>query len=232
MQYPFLHSALSCVRNPYQKSATTVAPGVLATGLLDFPRSYGRLRLVIVMACMLLLIPAIGGAATVLTSGDDLAYRIENLDVGGTLYNVNFVWETAENIYGSPPNPVFDFPGDSSAADARSAVLGALNDYNAALGAGQTLVDLVGPQNRSQESTFFRIGYVSESSGTTIRNLRGSYQENPFQLWEEDVGTAIVAYNAVESWADFTVVPVPAAVWLFGSGLLGLIAVARRKKTA
>jgi len=28
------------------------------------------------------------------------------------------------------------------------------------------------------------------------------------------------------------VVPVPAAVWLFGSGLLGLVAVARRKKTA
>jgi hypothetical protein len=28
-----------------------------------------------------------------------------------------------------------------------------------------------------------------------------------------------------------TVVPVPAAVWLFGSGLLGLIGMARRKKT-
>ena len=29
-----------------------------------------------------------------------------------------------------------------------------------------------------------------------------------------------------------TVVPVPAAVWLFGSGLLGLLGIARRKKTA
>ena len=29
-----------------------------------------------------------------------------------------------------------------------------------------------------------------------------------------------------------TTVPVPAAVWLFGSGLLGLISIARRKKTA
>ncbi|MEA2093731.1 MAG: VPLPA-CTERM sorting domain-containing protein [Pseudomonadota bacterium] len=28
------------------------------------------------------------------------------------------------------------------------------------------------------------------------------------------------------------VVPVPAAVWLFGSGLLGLVGMARRKKTA
>ncbi len=30
---------------------------------------------------------------------------------------------------------------------------------------------------------------------------------------------------------SFTVVPVPAAVWLFGSGLLGIVGVARRKKT-
>jgi hypothetical protein len=31
---------------------------------------------------------------------------------------------------------------------------------------------------------------------------------------------------------NFTIVPVPATVWLFGSGLLGLIGIARRKKTA
>ena len=29
----------------------------------------------------------------------------------------------------------------------------------------------------------------------------------------------------------FSVVPVPAAVWLFGSGLLGLVGVARRKRS-
>jgi len=32
--------------------------------------------------------------------------------------------------------------------------------------------------------------------------------------------------------ADLSAVPVPAAVWLFGSGLLGLVGVARRRKTA
>lgn len=32
--------------------------------------------------------------------------------------------------------------------------------------------------------------------------------------------------------ADVNAVPVPAAVWLFGSGLIGLIGVARRKRTA
>lgn len=42
--------------------------------------------------------------------------------------------------------------------------------------------------------------------------------------------------NAGYVWAvrvgDVTAVPIPAAVWLFGSGLLGLVSMARRKKTA
>jgi len=36
----------------------------------------------------------------------------------------------------------------------------------------------------------------------------------------------------VSIMADVSAVPVPAAVWLFGSGLLGLVGVARRKKAA
>ena len=35
---------------------------------------------------------------------------------------------------------------------------------------------------------------------------------------------------ALGSWTRTSVVPVPAAVWFFGSGLIGLIGVARRKK--
>ncbi len=36
-------------------------------------------------------------------------------------------------------------------------------------------------------------------------------------------------YAAVAKLGEVSVVPVPAAVWLFGSGLLGLVGVARRK---
>ena len=38
------------------------------------------------------------------------------------------------------------------------------------------------------------------------------------------------AQSAGATWAVATVVPVPAAVWLFGSGLIGLVGIARRKK--
>jgi hypothetical protein len=40
-----------------------------------------------------------------------------------------------------------------------------------------------------------------------------------------DAGMALVVANS-------SVVPIPAAVWLFGSGLLGMIGIARRKRTA
>lgn len=55
----------------------------------------------------------------------------------------------------------------------------------------------------------------------------------------------VVASSTVNGWGffngtpytevfsmQFTAVPVPAAVWLFGSGLLGLVGIARRKKAA
>ena len=43
----------------------------------------------------------------------------------------------------------------------------------------------------------------------------------------DTTGTDLQVYAV---WSPSAVVPVPAAVWLFGSGLLGLIGMARRKK--
>ncbi len=49
----------------------------------------------------------------------------------------------------------------------------------------------------------------------------------------DNTAIAAISYTGDDFYLDdigFNVVPVPAAVWLFGSGLLGLIGIARRKK--
>jgi hypothetical protein len=61
---------------------------------------------------------------------------------------------------------------------------------------------------------------------------------DPFYVWEFSVYSGIQGLNGKTggeyTWAvhsgDVSAVPVPAAAWLFGSGLMGLIGVARRKK--
>jgi len=85
-----------------------------------------------------------------------------------------------------------------------------------------------------------------ESNG--LRPLK-AVLENDFGLdlsgWDliaatgiSDEGSTIVGYGTnpdgfTEGWvANTTVIPIPPALWLFGSGLLGLIGISRRKKTA
>ena len=86
-------------------------------------------------------------------------------------------------------------------------------------------------------------GYLKEgaiTSGTTIFNLSSN-------LFDEVIaGLSLKAWFSLDSeemfWAKLTVngeycppvseVPVPAAVWLLGSGLMGMTAMRRRKKTA
>jgi hypothetical protein len=43
---------------------------------------------------------------------------------------------------------------------------------------------------------------------------------------DAEISVSVSMVGAVNS----TVIPLPAAVWLFGSGLMGLIALARRKR--
>jgi hypothetical protein len=45
-----------------------------------------------------------------------------------------------------------------------------------------------------------------------------------------DLGEDRILYSALDDFHYGAAVPIPAAVWLFGSGLLGLAAVARRRQ--
>jgi hypothetical protein len=68
----------------------------------------------------------------------------------------------------------------------------------------------------SLNTQFLHIDVLSMASGTT----------------DIKPGIGEVAFRDVTYRNGTSVVPIPAAVWLFGSGLLGLIGMARRKKAA
>ena len=53
---------------------------------------------------------------------------------------------------------------------------------------------------------------------------------NSTTINELNFGTITAFGNNTILLTDGTIIPIPAAIWLFGTGLLGLIAIARRKK--
>jgi len=63
-----------------------------------------------------------------------------------------------------------------------------------------------------------------------IASARGNNGFTTSDVWGQLATFTIDRSTSTVSWAQFSAVPVPAAVWLFGSGLIGLIGIARRKK--
>lgn len=88
----------------------------------------------------------------------------------------------------------------------------------------------------------FSFTSANASALTPVDNASGSNLEGLGIMAGESMSELVLAYNDnylgfVDSdfddmlvRAEFNAVPVPAAVWLFGSGLLGLMGIARRRK--
>ena len=105
---------------------------------------------------------------------------------------------------------LFDESMDSALNASVSFYDGVMNDLN--FGA------LYGVNGAPEE--FDSVGLTVLASRTFTEKVKGKWVTTDYQL--------AAHWDAV----TLTPVPVPAAVWLFGSGLLGLAGVARRKKTA
>jgi len=96
----------------------------------------------------------------------------------------------------------------------------------------------------------YSVGLIPGVSGSTeLLSLLASPQGDIYNGFAGTPGNSLGAFTATSvsdatfgslvgsAFGDFTFaaaspVPVPAAVWLFGSGMLGLIGIARRKKAA
>jgi hypothetical protein len=147
------------------------------------------------------------------------ATGIENLDIGGTPYNVAFTaTETvAEQIYGPFPGS-FDFTNSAAANEAANAVNIELNQAGAqTVGAGG-----------SAGLPFYRIGYDSETVGENIPVVifwEAAKGDGDLDPWVTNIDPDGDSYNfGKRMWADFTLAgPTPDPVTIGGnvSGLEG-----------
>jgi hypothetical protein len=138
----------------------------------------------------------VGQSPTVEFTGNN-ATGIRNLNVGGILYNVEFVNNSALTVYGAFPG-VFDFPSEVTLGDAATE---AVNAVIAAL-ATEPAVMTVGPDN----SVIFNVGFGSFSAPIQdvptdfVQVAQGYY----FNQWKITGNPDTTFYEAVASYANFT----------------------------
>jgi len=85
---------------------------------------------------------------------------------------------------------------------------------------------------RKLTNDFWLTFAASPTVGSTITGLMTATLDVETWAAAGATGTISAGSNIVGSYSVISAVPIPAAVWLFGSGLLGLAGIARRKKAA
>lgn len=148
-----------------------------------------------------------------------------------------------------PMNPPYGIPGSGSPVT----VTGIFDD--AVLSGGTGTIDFSIGNFYGNDFTVtagavtFTPGEVfSGTPSLLLDSMNIDYANGGFSFYATDIDTGATfnayfdAFDGDDAnymlisgmWTDFSVtpVPVPAAVWLFGSGLLGLVGIARRKSAA
>jgi hypothetical protein len=152
-------------------------------------------------------------AAYIVESSPGVVTGIGDLDIGGTSYNVDFeaVGDTFSTFGGNE-----HFWADISSA------LTAANAVNAILNA-QASLPLLNNNESDPDGYIVWTGAPNPGLDPVISFINGG----AYAAFAAGGGYEPSASNSGTAWS---VVPIPAAVWLFGSGLIGLVGMARRKK--
>ena len=177
-----------------------------------------------VMASMLLLIPAIGGAATVL--GPYSETTDNNMFIG----YAPGVGRIEPNSIDTNVSLTFDFLAAEDLWFTGAGTIGGVSQF-ANLSVSTTSTAGVGftPVPGEDWATFL-FAPTSVTSGIT-ETLTFSW-DSVATLAPATILFEVVAGGEGVVTPEPPAVPLPAAVWLFGSGLLGLVGMARRKKAA
>ena len=130
----------------------------------------------------------------------------------------------------------------SSEADIVSSL--GLNGFDSAALVGGVNIDLTGGVLQVAAGKFFELpvagdfaitllGFEALNPGTGITPTDlGIFALQPNWLGVDGITPLVEQPNYVGATVTVGAVPVPAAVWLFGSGLIGLVGIARRRSSA
>jgi hypothetical protein len=166
-----------------------------------------------VLGVILLLVVGSANAATVVYSSPGIATGIAGLNIGGTLYNVDF-----------------EAPGDAYSTFGGTELFWAdLAESNIARDAINTVLDANAVVDLNNEATYAKPLFFVRNQALIEGSFSHNY--NP-TTWTGSINSSVPeGHSLIEGYATaWSVVPIPAAVWLFGSALAGL-GWMRRKQT-
>ena len=163
---------------------------------------------------------------------------IMGLNIDGTVYNVTFhedsfnaLWDADDNgafgggasVFSSAPT----FWGDPTGAQAATkAIIVALGNTDTTTTYPSDAFQV--PFYGGDSTTALHAGIETIYSAIDSNIITDSDPLDP-NYGQDD---SFISYTCLFPYASFEVatVPIPAAIWLFGSGLLGMIGIARRQK--
>jgi PEP-CTERM motif len=160
-------------------------------------------------------------AATVLwwdppLSSSHYAYRIEGLEVLGETYNIDFRLESYNTLW---PGGGFDVPTQADAVTVMNAINDALNDEMDAI---NRFIILEDSTNQSTQTNRYNIPHP----GPNTNDVQIAQLLDPRDYTLISPGIELPASSAM--YAKMEAVPLPGAVWLLGSGLIGIVGIRRK----
>jgi hypothetical protein len=166
-------------------------------------------------------------AATTTVVVDGKLVGFDDVVVGTETYNVRFIYGSFNSIFNDGAD--LDFNTAFDAGVAAEALLNAYDmfptyddDPGLTTGVSTATGRIWTPYN------FLDRDLPNDTATSRVYKNTSGTNLNP-----DAIETSTVVRTADKLYADWeqvAIVPIPAALWLFGSGLLGLLGVARRKK--
>ena len=149
------------------------------------------------------------------------ATGISNLTIGSEVYNVDFIWGYYNYTFGDGEPAQFTNP--IAAAAARNAINNALNGWDPF----PTNIFAHNWEYTSYSNfAYYLMPYGTPAGTAPYQTIRSYYSYSNGSSW----GYLYNTNTNVGPWAYFTIVPIPGAVWLLGSGLIGIVVIRRRMR--